>query len=292
MGRAAGWLAAILDEGGHAPDIGDDDGGRVIATVAGPEDRYVRSVTGAVAAALGRAAPLGWAPDARSVALGVGDAPGRAPGRTGTFPHGGYTVLRNGAARVVFDHGPLGGAFLAAHGHADALSAWLSVGGRPVLGARGTGRYLDPLVRRFHRGTLAHPTVVVDGRDQSVQDEDAFLWRTRAEARLVAADEGSATGALAGHRRTVRLEEGRLELIDVIEGTGRHHVAVVLPFAPGAEARFVADPRTRVRTVTGGAFPGPGWHSPSYGRWVEATTALLEGHVRLPVRLRTVVPFG
>lgn len=295
LARAARFLAALLDEQGHVPALGDDDGGRVLAIRSGPEPGYVRSVAGAVSAALGLPAPDGWAPDARTLLLGQADAPGRETPPAASFPHGGLTVLRRGRAAVAFDHGPLGGAFLAAHGHADALAAYLTVE-RPLLVGRGTGTYLgDPSVRRFHRGTRAHPTVVVDGADQSVQHDHPFLWRTRARAWLEHVDLAAATATAAHdgyrrrgvlHRRTVTLHDDALVLDDLLDGQGRHHVAVVLPLPPDLDRLALdADPRTTVRAVRDR-------HSPAYGRWVDATTLLAEAHVRLPIRLRTVIRFG
>ncbi|MEZ4238083.1 MAG: heparinase II/III family protein [Myxococcota bacterium] len=185
LDRGARWLCALLDPGGHAPRIGDDDGGRVIAL--GPEPRYVRSVAGAVRSALGQAPPPGWAPDPRAALL-VGPLAPRAPEvpRSASFPDGGQTVLRTARALVVVDHGPLGGCTLAAHGHADAASAWLHLDGAPLVVDRGTFRYHPPedaggaRARRFDRSAGAHPTVLVDGVDPSVAHAHPFLWRHRA----------------------------------------------------------------------------------------------------------------
>ena len=61
------------------------------------------------------------------------------------FPDGGYTVLRSGEGAeeqlLLLDHGPLGYLSIAAHGHADALSLVMHLGGRPVLVDPGTFTY-------------------------------------------------------------------------------------------------------------------------------------------------------
>lgn len=313
--RAARFLWTLCAPGGGPPPLGDDDGGRVIATTGAPEPHYVRSVTGAARATLGASVPEGWTPDGRARALGVGPAPAAAPPST-CFALGGLTVLRRGALHVVFDHGPLGGCTLAAHGHADALSVQFHVDGQPVVVGRGTGRYnADPDGRRFHRGTGAHPTVVIDGRDQSRPHDHPFLWRTRARTvledvdlvagRVTARCDGTADRGVV-HRRTVEVADGRLTVTDRLEGRGRHHVAVGFPLAPGLEvgddrsvrlgavrlARWVGDPALALRVVCGGERPGPGWHSPSYGRWEPATTLSFQAHVGLPIVLRTVWLIG
>ncbi|MCB9689614.1 MAG: heparinase II/III family protein [Alphaproteobacteria bacterium] len=289
--RGADALASLLDEGGHLPDVGDDDGGCVLP---GPRDRYACSVVGAVLASLGEPVPTTWSPDERSAALGVPTAVARRTERSRTFADAGLTVLRHQGLTLVVDHGPLGGPPLSAHGHADALAIWLSVDGRPVLGGRGTGRYVgDPVARRFHRGTSAHATVVVDGADQSVQHDHPFLWRTSARAKLedldlarrtlTASHDGYRERRGVEHRRTVRLADRRVELWDTIEGRGRHHVAVVLPLRPGADLRVEVDPRCVLRERT-----DP--HAPRYGQpTVEARTLVAEAVLDAPFTIRTVL---
>ena len=68
-----------------------------------------------------------------------------------------------------FDAAPLGFLSIAAHGHADALSLILHVNGQPVFADSGTYTYhTEPEWRRYFVGTLAHNTIRVNQRDQSV----------------------------------------------------------------------------------------------------------------------------
>jgi hypothetical protein len=192
----------------------------------------------------------------------------------------------------VFDHGPLGGPPLGAHGHADALGVWLSVDGRPALGARGTGRYVgDPELRRFHRGTGSQPTARVDGADQSVPHEHPFLWRTQARATLEVADPRSGRAAASHdgylasrgvrHRREVRLVGDSVQLRDRLEGRGRHHLCLHLPLAPGASLQVIPDPRATLGRRTD-------LHRPRYGAdGIPATTLLLEAVVEAGEELVT-----
>lgn len=238
------FLGTLLDGQGSCPRIGDDDDG-VVLRVGFPEVRYVASVVGAAGAALNRPdlIPVGWVPDLRARLLGADARPSSraAPGRI--FPLGGVTVLRTHRIRVAFDHGPLGLPALAAHGHADALSVWVHVDGHPWLVGRGTSQYRGaPEVRRWERGTWAHNTVVVDGRDQSEQRDDAFLWRTRARAwvehvrighggEVRAAHDGYRRRGVV-HRRQVRVEPHKVRIEDHIVGSGRHRLAILLHFDP------------------------------------------------------------
>jgi hypothetical protein len=313
--RGARFLRALCSPHGTVPRLGDDDGGRALALSVAPEPDYVRSVTGAVCASLSEPVPPGYTLDGRASMLGVqGEPLPSVPPRSATFQSGGLTVLVSGSLQVVMDHGPLGGLTLAAHGHADALSVWIDLGG-PVLVGRGTGQYnADPRGRRFHRGTGAHPTVLVDGRDQSQPHEHPFLWRSRAETALEHVDLGAGVvrascrhaGTGIVHRRTVQLRGQRVLLEDEVLGAGRHHVAVLLPLAPDLEVdgslrllragraigQVHPDPRCQVRVIRGGERPGLGWHSPRYGEWVPAVALVCERHLRAPARLRTTLEFG
>ncbi len=109
-------------------------------------------------------------------------ARGRPPAaRVAHFADGGYTVIRShwggGAAdfgeaqHLVFDSGPLGEGN---HGHFDALSFELAAHGRPLIVDPGRYTYseaaatADGINWRVHfRGTAAHNTVCVDGRQQT-----------------------------------------------------------------------------------------------------------------------------
>lgn len=306
--RGGRFLDAMVDDTGETPALGDDDDGRVIPTTDGAERAYVASVVGAMRGP-------GVGADPRAYALG---APllGPPEGRPRCFPDGGLTALRTGPFRVWFDHGPLGERHLAAHGHANALAVYVHGRSGPIVVGCGTGQYVgDPQVRRFHRGTGAHPTVCVDGADQSTPDAHPFLWRTRANAWLDALDlerqtvtathNGYASRGVL-HRRTVALSSRDLVVTDELMGRGRHHVSIRWPIAPtlevdaalqiwdrrGRVARVVPDPVLDVVPVHGGPRPGPGWHAVRYGQWVPATTILCERVCALPARFVTVFELG
>ena len=86
---------------------------------------------------------------------------------------------------LLMDFGPLGFTSIAAHGHADALSLWLSIGDEYFLVDAGTYAYHShPEWRTFFRSTAAHNTARVDGRDQS-EMTGRFLWGAKANARLL-----------------------------------------------------------------------------------------------------------
>lgn len=189
-GEALRW---ILDAAGSHPRIGDDDEGRVFYSQTEPEP-YVASVLGCIAAFCGRPdlAPPVRVPHLREAFLGMCKGPSTGPLGVRQFPDGGYTVARSGRMEspvlLVFDHGPLGYGATAAHGHADALSVWLHVGGQPVLADAGTYLYYGGGEwRRFMRSTPAHNTLSIEGRSSSAMAGD-FNWSRKASAHVVTAD--------------------------------------------------------------------------------------------------------
>jgi uncharacterized heparinase superfamily protein len=101
------------------------------------------------------------------------------------FSIAGYTIIRDENAVLTFDHGPLGMAPFYNHGHADALSITLAVGGQSILVDPGTYRYNgEPQFRKYFKGTRAHNTVTVDGQDQAIQ-ETGVIWSHPYHAELM-----------------------------------------------------------------------------------------------------------
>jgi len=182
----------------------------------------------------------------------------RAPATSVALPASGYYVARSGATRdadyVCFDCGVQAGGLRkddvpsAAHGHADCLSAIVTLGGRPVLVDPGFFCYNgDPHWEVHFRKTAAHNTLSIDGRDQARHISKMAWTRTytpvsegwsalgkRAWAR--GSHDGFARGAGGVvHRRTVWLRpDGYVVLYDEIVGSGDHLVQANFQFAPGS----------------------------------------------------------
>jgi uncharacterized heparinase superfamily protein len=215
LDRAASALALLVDGDEPDPVYGDTDDGRALMLDARGGGEDARSVSASIAARLGHAGARRVAkhPDGRVPILFGAEGlerfaatPPGAPASSGLLADTGLVVLRFGGLRALFDVGPLGYLSIAAHGHADGLSVTLSEGPDELVVDPGTGSYLDPWFRSWFRGTEAHPTVAVDGRDQSEQG-GAFLWTRHVDARLLACDtaRGVAVGELdcdgVAHRR-------------------------------------------------------------------------------------------
>jgi hypothetical protein len=217
--NAAEHLRWLMDDAARTPAIGDGDETRVLALSQEPETRYAASVVSLVARWL----------DAPELMLSQTDIQLRdlwgnadiASARSQfygmrVFEPGGYTVIRDqtpsGTLVCVFGHGPLGFASIAAHGHADALSIWLSWGDEPIFVDAGTCLYHSGGTWRDHfRSTRVHNTLALENSDQSTI-AGPFNWARHANARIVEETASSVTAEHDGymhafgltHRRTVR----------------------------------------------------------------------------------------
>jgi hypothetical protein len=239
----AGWIAWIADPQGRTPRIGDDDEGRVLTL--GPEPTYAAAIAEAAgSAALGPPRP----PTLRD-AFWPRRAAAPAPEGGRVFAEGGYSVVRERRAgrdlRLIFDHGPLGYLSIAAHGHADANAIWLSLDDEEILVDAGTYLYHSGGAwRDAFRGTAAHNTLCLDGRDQS-PIWGPFNWGPPAKARLAAADtapdwrlaavhDGYRRRYGVFHRREIRATATGFALTDALVGVRCAREAVcAFQFAPG-----------------------------------------------------------
>jgi hypothetical protein len=246
LGAFAGWIAWIADAQGRTPRIGDDDEGRVLTL--GPEPTYAA----AVAEAAGAAAALGpLRPPTLRDAFWPRRAAAPAPEGVRVFAEGGYSVVRERRAgrdlRLIFDHGPLGYLSIAAHGHADANAIWLSLDDEEIVVDAGTYLYhAGGAWRDAFRGTAAHNTLCLDGRDQS-PIWGPFNWGPPAKARLIAADTGPDWRLAAvhdgyrrrygvWHRREIRATASGFALTDTLVGRPCAREAIcAFQFAPGLE---------------------------------------------------------
>lgn len=292
-------MRSLLDTRGGLPRIGDDDEGTLFQGEGTSQER-IGSVLAALAALRQKPeiAPIAVRPQMRQALFGAltGAA---APSGVRHFPKGGYTVAREhtaaGEALLVFDDGPLGYLSIAAHVHADALSVWLHVDGRPVLIDAGTLLYhaSDGWWDHF-RGTAAQNTLSIDGRDSS-QVAGPFNWSAKAQARVVGQNDGEGWWVEAEHdgyvadygyrhrRRVERRAAGIFHVIDSLVGVGG---------VERVEVGFLIAPELEVATAAGGwvvqdrgrrllylrhegplkgwlerglETPKRGWYSPSFG---------------------------
>lgn len=200
--RIRGPLVALLDfllhaqrPDGSTPQIGDDDGGRLLplGPGRGNDFRYALS-TGAVL--MGRADLKHGAselaeetlwllgPEAATTFDALDSA---APtDLSKAFPDGGYYIQRDGwdgrSNYLIIDCGPHGGLQNYGHAHADALSFELCANGEPLIVDAGTYTYTGSAADRDRFRTTLHNTLLIDGLASS-EPSDPFHWRSAAHCR-------------------------------------------------------------------------------------------------------------
>jgi hypothetical protein len=179
------------------------------------------------------------------------------------FVDAGMACVRtnDGNIRLLMDFGPLGFRSTAAHGHADALSVWLSIDDEYFLVDAGTYAYHShPEWRTFFRSTAAHNTARVDRRDQS-EMAGRFLWGSKATARLLRFEENSDHVTIEAehdgymrlpepvtHRRTVCLNRvtGHISIEDSFRCAGRHEVELFFHMHQETAVLCVSDGEAQV----------------------------------------------
>lgn len=327
-------LADLRDAAGNMPMIGDNDDGHAIRL--SYEDDFCpyasAFATGAVlfddpelAQAAGKlddqtrwlVGTSGW-----DSLLARGTAQRRLH-RT-SFSDAGYYILGRDLStddelRLLVDCGPLGYLSIAAHGHADALSIYLSVAGREFLVDPGTYTYHGKADWRMHfRGTRAHNTVTVDGHDQSVQAGN-FMWLQHAKATclryLKSRHEDHFVGEHDGyqrlsdpvtHRREILRAGSTFQVTDTLVCHGEHSVEQWWQFsehcvvtAEGGIVMVVNGPcsirmnlptdGSVVRVYRGSKDPIAGWVSRSYDSKVPATSVCVKTPIRGLTKLVTTI---
>jgi hypothetical protein len=329
-------MAALVDERMQPPRQGDSDEGRVVLLDAPVHNRWptLLSLGDAI---FGR---LDWwpgtVPDAGSVLVSAllgskPEVPGRPAQRSSHFKDAGITILRTarGDSPEIWcrcDGGPHGFLSIAAHAHADALSVEVRHGGVDILADPGTYCYHgEPEWRSHFRSTIAHNTVELAGRSQSVEG-GPFMWLRHARTREIEASDLRWTAEHDGylslspsarHRRSVRLDPERASLEIIDEVTGGQDIRLAFHLGPDVHvelddgsalldwpaigalvtgtpcaARLELPRGLRWSLHRGDTKPILGWYSPGLGRRVPAFSVLGEGRCGPSASLRTTLIFS
>ncbi|MDC3333042.1 heparinase II/III family protein, partial [bacterium] len=217
------YLAAIMDVKGNVPMIGDADDGYAVRLSYQSDFCPYRSLLAVGAVLFDRSDfkfKAGSFDDKALFLLGIegqkayASMPVEVPeGLPSQFTGGGYYLLGHhfngeGEIKMLVDAGELGYGGIAAHGHADALSVYLSVSGKEILIDPGTYAYhTEEKWRNYFRGTSAHNTIRIDGQDQSVIGGN-FMWLDKAEAFVEVYEHTSGSGRIvASHNGYLRLHD-------------------------------------------------------------------------------------
>jgi len=325
--RAVTAAIALVGPGGLLPAYGDSDDGVAIGLpgsshVLGRLSAVVTDWLGGVAGAI---PPSVESQMAASILLsgvlaaprttGAADSPGAAA-RTHAFADAGLFVMasrdRDVELNCLADAGELGYLSIAAHGHADALSFTLAAGEEQLLIDPGTYTYhFDPEARAYFRGTRAHNTITIDGRDQS-QSGGPFLWTRKARTTVDEWEQTEQGAVLSAshdgytrladplwHARTLRLKRGHLTVDDFLAGHAPHDVEWRLHMAPHCEVQLgertceIVGCSHRLSIQLDEALEWSlhvadaqgGWYSRSFNRRQPATTLVGKARLALPARL-------
>jgi len=335
--RLLGWADHVQwmsSSAGDVPMIGDCDDCKVIGTDGSDGPPYVASIAECVADYL--KAP-GFLPARRY--LDLRDAlffPPKLPSTLSraasiagmkTWKVGGYTVWRERSSSPIvlaFDHGPLGYLSIAAHGHADALSVWLSVGDVPVIVDAGTYAYnAAPMWRERFRSSMVHNTLSISGVSSS-STSGSFNWASKADAHLVSCPTSTTNEVSAEHdgylkrfgvrhRRRVSMSDGgRMSIADELIGgpdplpvqisflvnprlsvrlNDRRRNSILVEDAGRPIVEFRHDGVLEAHIAFGDDDTGKGWVSPSFGRRDPAFQISFEGLLSKP-SIVEIVPLG
>jgi hypothetical protein len=227
------WLAALADDAGKLPLLGDCDNGRVelLPDDIDQADRHALR-TGSF----------------RKLASFVLQLPPKSEREdVKLLPDSGIAVLHSGQASVIFSALPNGLRGKGSHTHCDKLSIVFRLGGDEVFCDSGSRCYTrSAKLRNLDRSNKAHNTLTIDEADQNtIPTSNQSLFRCGNEAKVSPIEvsgkslRASHTGYArlgAVHQRTVSLSDTALLLIDEVGGAGTHLL----------DLRFLLGPEWRV----------------------------------------------
>lgn len=300
LARMAEFLASIVSDGGNLPFLGDDDGGRFFSPY-GLRARFARATLAATSSLLGKRFFPCTEHDVDEIALWwLG--PERCKAnladtltlQSRAFNDTGIVVMRRGLVCAVFDAGPFGPGS-AGHSHSDSLSLVVTIGDRELLIDSATYSYMDPEWRALFRGSAAHNTVRIDGRDQGVT-AGPFRWAQKPDVKLIeftsglAKDRAVASCQYQGftHTRTVEFADNEVSIVDQIEGpAGEHDIEQFWHFAeePHAISSVKWSIGDVVEITAEGGVVGPTWRSRCFGSKEPAPVIVVRRRAALPLTL-------
>lgn len=254
---------------GLAPQVGDADDGRlhILADYGSWDPRDHRHLLSTGGTYLGRddwRAAAGASSEEAIWLCGEGRAldPRLAASSPGSraFPDSGIYLMREGGLYLLIANGPVGTRGIGNHKHNDLLSFELHADGQDLMVDPGSFLYTpDPASRNRFRSTAAHNTVMVDGQEQNRFGEGNLFWlHVDATPRCLAWETRPDVDVFMGehdgyarladpvlHRREIHLRKAarRIEVIDRLQGTGRHVLTWNFTLASGVALRPAGEGR-------------------------------------------------
>jgi len=307
--KMAEYLNSLMGPSRRLPLLGDDDGGRLFGLPSGRSHRG-RATLATAAALLGEDFPFQKEDGAEQAAWWMGAEildrrEERGPNRLSRlYRDAGIAVMEAGGWQVLIDGGGFG-AGSAGHSHSDTLSLLLSQGEEEILIDPGTYTYVaDPHWRNWFRGSAAHNTVRLNGRDQALPG-NPFRWIGAPQVELLAwetdlgqdyFDGACHHGGFIHRRRVVLLKQSMVMVVlDEIQGPpGEHLVEQFWHFATAprqiAKGRYWLGRERRLwfSCAAGGQAElseggEHGWRSPAMGQRLPAPILRVYDRCHLPV---------
>ncbi|MEO4015018.1 heparinase II/III family protein [Pseudomonas rossensis] len=229
---ATNWLRAMVrEENGDAPNLGANDGARLLQLSQSGYRDFRPSVQLAMNLFLGKKAfgegnwnePIRW--------LGLKESfDTAAPQNSQVFDEGGFAVLRNKNAMAMLRYPR----FRFRPSQADALHVDLWVGGNNLLRDAGTYSYnTDAKWLNYFPGTQAHNTVQFDNRDQMPRIsrflfgswlKTSYLEPLQVSESGVSFAAGYKDALKSEHKREIQLSADSLTVVDHISGFKKNAV--------------------------------------------------------------------
>ena len=295
--RMAAYLHAILGPQRTLPFIGDDDGGRFFHPY-GSRDRFGRATMATCSVFFQRPEWLGAREDLYEQAiwwLGPQVLAGEAAPPVHAshfFADAGVAVMVAGDRHILIDAGPFG-PWSSGHSHADTLSIVVRAGDRDILVDPGTYTYVGgEQWRNWFRGSGAHNTIRIDGRDQATP-AGPFGWTDPPHVRVNAWESTTDRDYLDAkcsyrgftHRRQVRfLKPGALHVTDEVSGPPGEHEIEQFWHPASAEAE-------RCLTLDGEPQRVEGWRSDVFGEKHPSPALRIYRRSELPMKLEATIRF-
>jgi hypothetical protein len=315
--RMAEYLHALLGPEGDMPLIGDDDGGRFFHPY-GPRARFGQATLASCAVFFEREdwpCPAGALAEQAAWWFGpsaLRPAAGRNARESRLFPDLGLAAMLSDGVRIYADAGPFGRG-RGSHSHSDTLSLAVYLESEEILIDPATYTYVgDAAWRNWFRGSAAHNTVRIDGKDQAAP-AGPFGWTSSPRVEIHQWTTGPDRDYLDAscrydgyrHRRRFILlkKERLLFILDELDGgPGRH---VVEQFWHTGEPVAALDEncwRIGERTVLAVGESGNaaslgrgqehGWRSLALGNKVEAPVVTVRRECEFPAFLIAALAFG
>ena len=164
-----------------------------------------------------------------------------------TLGESGYRKYTTDRYELVVDVGNIGPDYIPGHAHSDTFNFELRVLGKPVIVDTGISTYETNTRRAYERGTAAHNTVLVEGREQSevwasfrVARRAKILYRHEKGDMIEATHDGYRhLGVL--HTRQYRIEEKRIAITDTLQSDRPYEAIAFLHFAPQTDVSLSTD---------------------------------------------------